>query len=98
MSYSSARGMVCLSHYSGFWVFKRFQYSVVSLFIDSGAGLVLSTYMVCLALALNCESNFAKLMIRVWCSYKERTNRSSVYRCLLTNRLHGKAAEVRMFG
>ena len=30
----------------------------------------------------------------VWCSYDERTNRLRVYRCLLTNRLHGKAAEL----
>ena len=30
----------------------------------------------------------------VWCSYNERTNHLRVYRRLLTNRLHGKAAEL----
>ena len=38
-----------------------------------------------------------KLMIWVWCgvrSYNERTNRFRVYRRLLTNPLHGKAAEL----
>ena len=30
----------------------------------------------------------------VWCSYNERTNRLRVYRCLLTNYLHGKEAEL----
>ena len=30
----------------------------------------------------------------VWCSYNERTNRLRVYRRLLTNRLHGKVAEL----
>ena len=35
------------------------------------------------------------LFIRVvWCSYNELTNCLHVYRCLLTNRLHGKAAEL----
>ena len=33
-----------------------------------------------------------------WCSYNERTNRLRVYRYFLTNCLHGKAAELRMFG
>ena len=28
------------------------------------------------------------------CSYNKRTNRLGVYRHLLTNRLHGKAAEL----
>ena len=30
----------------------------------------------------------------VWCGYNEQTNLLHVYRCLLTNRLHGKAAEL----
>ena len=30
----------------------------------------------------------------VWCSYNEQTNRLRVYRPLLINRLHGKAAEL----
>ena len=29
-----------------------------------------------------------------WCSYNERTNHLRVYRRLLTNCLHGKAAEL----
>ena len=33
-------------------------------------------------------------MIAKLCSYNERTNHLRVYRCLLTNRLHGKAAEL----
>ena len=46
----------------------EFQYSVVSSFIDSGAGLVLSIWFA-LALVLNSENNFitAKLTIWVWC-------------------------------
>ena len=36
----------------------------------------------------------AKLTVWVWCSYNEWTNRLRVYRLLLTNRLHGKAAEL----
>ena len=68
---------------------------VVSSFIDSGVGLVLSIWFV-LAVILNSESNFiiAKLTLSlgvVWCS--SQTNRLHVYRCLLTNRLHVKAAE-----
>ena len=38
----------------------------------------------------SCEANSLGV---VWCSY-ERTNRLRVYRHLLTNRLHGKAAEL----
>ena len=39
----------------------------------------------------NCEANDLGV---VWCSYNEQTNRLHIYRCLLTNRLHGKAAEL----
>ena len=39
----------------------------------------------------SCEANGLGV---VWCSYNERTNRLRVYRSLLTNRLHGKAAEL----
>ena len=39
----------------------------------------------------NCEANDLGL---VTCSYNKRTNRLRVYRRLLTNRLHGKAAEL----
>ena len=38
-----------------------------------------------------CEANSLGV---VWCSSNEQTNRLRVYRCLLTNRLHGKAAEL----
>ena len=46
----------------------EFQYSVVSSFIDSGAGLVLSVWFV-IAVVLNSENNFiiAKLTVWVWC-------------------------------
>ena len=55
----------------------RIQYSVVSLFIDSGAGLVLSIWFV-LVVVLNTKSNFiiAKLTVWLWCgvySYNEQT-------------------------
>ena len=39
----------------------------------------------------SCEANSLGV---VWCSYNEQTNRLRVYICLLTNRLHGKAAEL----
>ena len=39
----------------------------------------------------NCEANSLSV---VWCSYNEQTNRLCGYRHLLTNRLHGKAAEL----
>ena len=39
----------------------------------------------------SCEANGFGLVL---CSYNERTNRLCVYRHLLTNRLHGKAAEL----
>ena len=45
----------------------------MSSFIDSGAGLVLSTWFV-LALVLNSENEANDLGV-VWRSYNERTNR-----------------------
>ena len=50
-----------------------------------------------LAVVLNNENKFiASCKVNslgvVWCSYNEWINRLRVYRCLLTNRLHGKAA------
>ena len=39
----------------------------------------------------SCEANSLGV---VWCSYNEQTNHLRVYRHLLTNRLHGKAAEL----
>ena len=70
---------------------NEFQYSVVSLFIDSRVGLVSLIWFV-LAQVLNCKNNFtiAKLTIWVWCGVAIMFS----YRCLLTNRLHGKAAEI----
>ena len=67
----------------------------MNLFIDSGAGLVLSIRLV-LALVLNIENNFiiAKLMIWVWYRYNEWTNHLPVYRRLLTNHLHDVAAKL----
>ena len=53
----------------------------MSLFIDSGAAK--TNYFI-----------VVKVTVLVWCSYNERTNRFSVYRRLLTKRLHGKAAEL----
>ena len=70
----------------------------MSSFIDSGADLVLSTYMVRYSPSIdqqkqfyNCEANSLGV---VWCSCNERTNRLRVYRRFLTNSLHGKAAEL----
>ena len=39
----------------------------------------------------SCEVNSLGV---VWCNYNEWTNRLRVYRCLLTNCLRGKAAEL----
>ena len=39
----------------------------------------------------SCEANSFGV---AWCSYNERTNRLRVYIRLLTNHLHGKAAEL----
>ena len=74
---------------------NKFQYSVVSLFIDSGACLYY-LYMVHFSHSIERRKQFiiAKLTVWVWCIYNERTNRLRVYKCLLTNRLHGKAAEL----
>ena len=51
-----------------------------------------------LAVILNSENKFTVTKLTglgvVSCSYNERTNHLRVYRCLLTNRLHGKAAEL----
>ena len=75
-----------------------FSSELASSFIDNGAGLVLSSYMVHFNHSIeqrkqiySCEANSLGV---VSCSYNERTNHLCVYRCLLTNRLHGKAAEL----
>ena len=65
----------------------------MSLFIDSGAGLVLSIWFI-ITLVLNSEKNFIIVKLTVCmgvglCSYNEWTNRLRVYRRLLKNRLHG---------
>ena len=62
----------------------------MSSFIDSGAGLVLSIWFV-LSVVLNSENNFiiAKLTVWVWCGVAIMNGRLCVYRCLLTNHLHG---------
>ena len=39
----------------------------------------------------SCEANSLGV---VWYSYNKQINRLCVYRCLLTNHLHGKAAEL----
>ena len=75
-----------------------FSSELVSLLIDSGVGLVLSSYMVRFSRSiLNSENNFeqrkqfysceANSLGVMWCSYNERTNRLCVYRRLLTNHL-----------
>ena len=53
---------------------KEFQYSAVSLFIDSGMGFVLSILFV-LVLVLNCKNSFivAKLTIWVWCGVADKS-------------------------
>ena len=74
-----------------------FSSELASLLIDIGVGLVLSSYMVRFSHSIeqrkqiySCEANSLGV---VWCSYRLR-----IYRRLLTNHLHGKAAELRMFG
>ena len=62
----------------------------MSSFIDSG------TILYYLAISnnaniYNCEANDLGV---VMCSYNKWTNRLRVYRCLLTNHLHDKAAEL----
>ena len=71
---------------------------MASLFINSGAGLVLSSYMIRFSRNIkqrkqiySCEANRLGVLS---CSYNERTNCLRVYRGLLTNHLHGKAAEL----
>ena len=68
-------------------------FSIVSLFIDSRAGLVLSIWFV-LALELSRENNFmiAKLTLNFGCAVVLWTNHLRVYRRLLTNRLYHKQA------
>ena len=75
-----------------------FSSELASSLIDSGVGLVLSSYMVCFSRSIeqrkqiySCKANSLGV---VWCSFNEQTNRLRVYRCLLTNRLHGKSAEL----
>ena len=76
-----------------------FSSELASSFIDSGAGLVLSSYMVHFSRNIEqrkqkiCDYEANRLGV-VSCSYNERTNHLRVYRRLLTNRLHGKAAEL----
>ena len=42
----------------------------------------------------NCEANNVGCCYDVGCCYNDWKNHLRVYRCLLTNRLHGKAAEI----
>ena len=79
--------------------------SFIDTYVHCGAGLTyvyyVSTY-VCIWFIFspsielqkqfyNCEANDLGM---VWCSYNKRMNRLCVYRYLLTNRVHGKAAEL----
>ena len=61
----------------------------MSLFIDSGA--ILYYLYRTTQTFYNCEANDLGV---VMCCYYKWTNRLRVYRRLLTNRLHGKAAEL----
>ena len=81
-----------------------FSSELASSFIDSGVGLVLSSYVVRSSCSIehrkqiySCEANGIGCGV-VYCNYNEQTNHLRVYRCLLTNRLHGKAAELRILG
>ena len=71
-----------------------FSSELVSLFIDSGAGLVLSIWFV-LAVVLNGENKFivAKLTVWVWCGVAIMKGQI-VYAFIDANCLHGKAAEL----
>ena len=71
---------------------NEFQYLVVSSFIGSGAGFVISVWFV-LAVVLNSEKKFiiAKVTVWVWRGVAIMNGQIVyVYRCLLTNCLHGK--------
>ena len=48
-----------------FYIVKEFQHSVVSSFIDSEAGLVLSIWFV-LAAVLNSKNNFTIAKLTIW--------------------------------
>ena len=65
---------------------------MVSSFIDSGAGIVLS--LVCLALVFNDENKFINARLMMCIMYNERINCLRLYKHLLTNRFHGKAAKL----
>ena len=58
---------------------------------------VLSYLWFVLAIVLNSKMKFISVNLTVWCGvamYNERAIRLCVYRHLLTNHLHGKAAEL----
>ena len=75
-----------------------FSSELASSFIDSGAGLVLSSCMACFSRNIEQRKQIYSYRANglgvVSCSYNEQTNHLHVYRRLLTNRLHGKAAEL----
>ena len=56
-------------------------------------------YIVCFSPSIEQRKQFYKCEANnfgvVWCCYNEWTNRLHVYGFLLTNHLHGKAAELR---
>ena len=70
----------------------------MSSFIDSGAGLVSPMYMVHFSLNIEKQKQFYNYEGNhfgvVWYSYNKRTTLLRIYRHLLINRLHGKAAEL----
>ena len=67
----------CKIFINEFQIIYECQYSVVSLLIDSGVGLVLSICFV-IAVVLNSENNFVivRLTVWVWCT---KMNRQIVY-------------------
>ena len=65
---------------------------MVSWFIDSEADIVLSLFV--LALVFNNENKFINARLMMCIVYNERTSCLRVYKRLLTNRLHGKAAKL----
>ena len=64
----------------------------MSLFIDIGAGIVPSIWFVLAVhrLFYNCK---ATVTVLVWCGVAISKMNGQIYKRLLTNRLHSKAAE-----
>ena len=78
---------------------QKFQYTIVNLFIDSEAGLVLSMAHFSLSIKQQKQAVYNSITTTKYIKYGMcYSNGQIVYTCalkrLLTNRLHGKAAKL----